>query len=313
MKRSLLLLLPLAALLMMFSCKRNDSSSLTNVTPGGYATLDEIFAKTALPITTQSIAVSSGGTIWGKGGAILIIPRDAFQTYNGNIVTGSVDIKFYDWIKKGDMVFSKVLPVSNNEPLHTSGQFYVEATQNGKPVRLRAGAKYKAGLIIPQYGLMAFAGDLLYIGQKVAGSVNTVNWYGTDTAGVIGQYATDTVGMLTDSLNYFAASHPIPNGGYNNFSVKVNLPAGIELEQSLAVALMDGLRTVYPVSSAVKNVISAQHIPAGPIHLAVMGVNKGNFYAGYTAIPNPGTDSTYEVDIKAVPAQDFRLQLNALQ
>jgi hypothetical protein len=312
MKRSSLLLLPLAALLMLFSCKR-ESSSLTNVTPGGYATLDEIFAKTALPVTTQSIAVASGGSIWGKGGAIIYFPRDAFQFYNGALVTGSVDIKFYDWLKKGDMVFSKVLPVSNNEPLFTSGQFYVEATQNGVPVRLRRGANYKALLIVPQYGLEASAGDQLYIGQKVAGSINTVNWYGTDTAGLVGIYKPDTVGMFTDSLNYFAASHPIPNAGYNNFSVKVNLPPGIELEQSLAVALMDGLKTVYPVSSAVKNVISAQHIPAGPIHLAVMGVNKGNFYAGYKAIFTPGTDSTYEVDVKAVPAQDFRLQLNALQ
>jgi hypothetical protein len=303
--------------MMMFSCKRNDSTSLTNVTPGGYATLDEIFAKTGLPVTTQSIAVSTGGTIWGKGGAILLIPRDAFQTYSGSIVTGSVDIKFYDWIRKGDMVFSKVLPVSNNEALHTSGEFYVEATQNGKPVRLRAGSKYKAGLIIPQYGLMAFAGDLLYIGQKVAGSVNTVNWYGTDTAGLIGAYGSaDTVGMLTDSLNYFAASHPIPNGGYNNFTVRMNLPPGIELEQTLCVALFDNMRTVYPVSSAVNNMIYAQHIPAGPIHLAVMGVNKGNFYAGIAPINKPGqpaTDSVYSIDIKAVPAQDFRLQMNALQ
>lgn len=292
----------------MFSCKNGDNNGLNTVTPGGYASLDDIFARTAPLPTTQSIVVSSGGEVVSKGGTHIIFPKDAFQSYSGAIVTGSVDVKVYDWLKKGDMVFGKVLPVSDNELLYTSGQAYIEVTQRGVPVRLRKG--YKAYLLFPQFNQSGGGGDSLFLGQSMAGSVHSVNWYTKDTAGRTSTAITDTVVLATDSFRYVAASHFLPITGYNNFTVRLNTP--ITLEQSVAVALFDDLKSVYPVSSAVNGTVSAQHIPDGKLHLAVMGVNKGVFYAGIAAIPQPKTDSTYEVLIKQVDPQNFRLQMNAL-
>jgi hypothetical protein len=308
MKRSLLLLLPALALAFVFSCKRSNDG-LNTVVPGGYPSLDDIFARTAPPATTLSFKVSSGADFYSAGGTRIWFPRDAFQTYSGGIVTGSVDVKVTDWVQKGDMVFGKVLPIADNEALATSGQLYIEVTQNGKPVRLRKG--YYGIILFPQYGLMG-SSDELYLGRKIIGSVNTVNWYTTDTAGRFDYTSlADTVAMRTDSLYYIAASHPLPNSGYNNFTVRVNTP--VEMEQTLAVALYDKIKAVYPVSSAINNEIHAQHIPAGDIHLAVMGINKGVFYGGITAIPSPGTDSVYSVEMTSTDPQDFRLKLNALQ
>lgn len=308
MKRSLLLLLPALALTLVFSCKRSNDG-LNTVTPGGYPSLDDILARTALPATTLSFKVSSGADFYSQGGTRILFPRDAFQTYSGGIVTGSVDVKVLDWVRKGDMVFGKVLPISDNEALATSGQLYIEVTQNGKPVRLRKG--YYGVILFPQYGTMGSA-DELYLGRKIIGSVNTVNWYATDTAGRFNYTALpDTVAMRTDSLYYIAASHLMPNSGYANFTVRVNTP--VELEQTLAVAFYDNIKAAYPVSSAINNKIYAQHIPVGAIHLAVMGVNKGVFYGGIEPIPAPSTDSTYEVEMKQIDPQDFRAKLNALQ
>jgi hypothetical protein len=313
MKRSLLLLLPAVAAMLLFSCNKGDNNTLNTTTPGGYASLDDIFNRTAPAATTQSIIVSQGGSILSRGGTRFIIPRDAFQTYSGAIVTGSVDVKVYDWVQKGDMVFGRVLPVSNNEALYSSGEAYIEVTQKGAPVRLRQG--YTIQILFPQFGHLA-GGDSAYVGRAVAGSSNTVNWYGLDAGGTVGAWSTDTIVLATDSFHYVAASHFLPNSGYHNFSITLNTP--VALEQTMAVALFDNLKAVYPVSSAVNNTISAQHIPGGPIHLAVMGVNKGVFYAGivgisgYPGSPGPGTDSTYQVDIRQVDPQAFRLQMNAL-
>jgi hypothetical protein len=315
MKRSLLLLLPAIVALFMYSCKRGDDNSLTAVTPGSYASLDDIFERTKNLSITQSIKVASGGEIITKSGTHVIFQKDCFQSFSGAIVTGSVDVKVTDWLKKGDMAFGRVLPVSNNEALVTSGQVLIEATQNGVPIRLRKG--YYAFVLFPQYGASIVDGtDSLYLGRKVAGSVNTVNWYTIDTAGRTFQLgSTDTLVLATDSLRHIAASHFLPVSDYANFTVKVNTP--IELEQTLVVALMDGVRSVYPVASAVNNTISAQHIPVQALHLAVMGVNKGVFYAGILPIPGstssstvPMTDSVYTVDIKQWDPQNFRLEMN---
>lgn len=313
MKRSLLLLFPAIAALLLFSCKK-DSGTLTTVTTGGYASLDDIFTKTAPTATTQSIVVSSGGSVSSKGGTRFVFPRDAFQSASGAIITGSVDVKVYDWVQRGDMVFGRVLPVANNEPLYSSGEAYIEVTQNGIPVRLRRG--YTIEVHFPQFGVVS-GSDNAYVGQKVAGSSNTVNWYGTDPGGSVFNFG-DTVALVTDSFHYIAASHPLPPPVYNNFTLTLNTP--VTLEQSMTVVLLDNLKSVYPASSAINNKVSLQHIPGGPAHVAVMGVNKGTFYAGIASLqgwpggtPGPGTDSTYQIDIKQVDPQAFRLQLNALQ
>jgi hypothetical protein len=305
MKRSLLLIVPFMAVALMFSCKKEEGSHNT-VTPGGYKSMDDLFAATAHTPTTQSIKVSTGGEIISKGGTHILFPPNAFQSYNGAIITGSVDVKVNDWVRKGDMVFGKVLPVSNNQALTTSGQAYIEATQNGVPVRLRKG--YRVILKFPQLNVFS-TGDSLYLGRAVAGSVNTVNWYTNDTGGVSNVVA-DTAYLTSDSLRYIASSHYLNPSDHANFTVRVDAP--ISLEQTVAVALLDGVRCVYPVSSAINNTIWAEHIPAMPLRVAVMGITKGVFYGGIVQVENPKTDSVWTVTMKEVAPQNFRLQMNAL-
>ncbi len=310
MKRSLLLLLPAAACLLFASCKRNDDGTLNSATPGSYSSLDDVFARTAPLATTQALTVSSGGDVFSKGGTRFTFPRDAFQSYTGALVTGRVDVKVYDWLQKGDMVFARVLPVSNNNPLYSSGQAYVEVTQNGVPVRLRKG--YYLTVKFPQFGITA-TGDSLYLGETVAGSGSVVNWYRRDTAGRT-TLTGDTVSLRADSLRYIAASHFMSYSSVASFPVKVNSP--VPLEQSLSIAVFDGLKSVFPLSSAVNGVVSVERVPAGMKgNIAVMGINKGVFYAGIVPSATDAgfkTDTTYQVLIKQVDPQIFRLQLNAL-
>ena len=313
MKRSLLLFIPAIIALLVFSCKK-DNTNLNTVTPPLYASLDDVFARTAPLATTQSIVVSTGGEVISKGGTHIIFPRDAFQSFSGTIITGSVDVKVYDWVKKGDMIFGKVLPVSNNEALNTSGQAYIEVTQNGIPVRLRKGVYARVAFPTYKPNHQANSGDNVYLGQKITGSVNTVNWWGTDPVATVDYSTTDTTAVLTDSFRYIAASHTLPSSGYSNFTVRISAP--VQLEQTLAVAILTdtsyGIKSVYPVASAINNSISAQHIPTQMQYFVVMGINKGVFYGGTKLILQPATDSIYQVTVQQVDPQAFRLDLNAL-
>ncbi len=298
-----------ALMVLAISCKKGGED-LNTSTPGSYPLLDEIFARTSPLPTTQAIVVSTGGSVTSKGGTRFIIPRDGFQSYSGAIIGGSVDVKVYDWLLKGDMAFAKVLPISNNNPLYTSGEAYIEVTQNGVPVRLRKG--YYITVKFPQFGY-GITGDSLYLGQGVAGSSNVINWYKRDTAGRFG-LALDTVTMRSDSLHHIAASHFQPQTRMASFTLTLNSP--VTLEQSLAVVLYDSVKSMFPISSAVGGKISAERVPicgvSEKMHVAVMGINKGQFYGGILYIPKAGTDSTYEVLIKQTDPQDFRLKMNIL-
>ncbi len=309
-KSSLLLILPAIAALLVYTSCNKGGEDLNTSTPGSYQLLDQIFAKTAPLPTTQSIVVSTGGSVTSKGGTRFILPRDGFQSYTGAIIGGSVDVKVYDWLLKGDMAFAKVLPVSNNNPLYTSGQAYIEVTQNGVPVRLRKG--YYITVKFPQFGY-GITGDSLYLGQTVSGSSNVINWYMRDTAGRTA-LALDTVSLRSDSLHYIAASHFLPQNGTASFTIKLNSP--VSLEQTLALALYDSTKGLFPISSAVGGKISAERVPIGGVnnkmHVAVMGIYQGQFYGGIVPIPKPMTDSTYEVIIKQTDPQAFRLQMNIL-
>ena len=307
MKRFTYLLLPGLMLTLLFSCKKNEDGEHNTVTPGAYRTLDEAVASTAPIARSTSISVSSGDTsLTAANGTRFIFPPNAFETLNGGKVTGSVQVTIQDWLKKGDMFFGKVQPLSYGEPLESGGEAFVQITQNGEVLRL------KPGLFItvkfPQFGLSgpSFSG---YKGRTIIGSQNTVNWI-EDMDQITASTLVDTVAVKSDTLHYVQAAVPFPFNGYNNFTVTMTTP--VTLEQSLAVVLYDGHKAMYPLESAIDNIVHAQHVPSAPLHLVVMGINAGNFYGGIVAIPAPGTDSTYQVIIKNTTPASLRLQMNNL-
>jgi hypothetical protein len=128
MKRSVLILLPLLLAGILFSCSKNESG-LNSVTPGKpYKSLDEALASVAPVQLSTSVIVSQGAKLIAPGGTTFYIPPNAFETMRGVKVTGSVNVSFNDWLKKGDMVFGKVLPLNYGETIETGGEAYMLVT-----------------------------------------------------------------------------------------------------------------------------------------------------------------------------------------
>jgi len=118
----------------------------------------------------------------------------------GATVTGNVQVTTSQYLQKGDMIFSKMLPVSNNEPLLSVGEINVSATQNGQNLVMKPGITFKANMPtscnIP-------AGIAFFIGQPNANTTQfRTNWVvdSNRQAWIVPPIAGDTSGIISDSL-----------------------------------------------------------------------------------------------------------------
>ncbi len=324
MKRSYLLLIPALFVSILFACKKEPDGPQNTVTPGSFRSLEEAITSTAPLARKTSMSVPSGGTIIAPGGTTFIFPPNAFETLTGGKVTGSVDVTVQDWLKKGDMVFGRVLPITfgKTDPplanetfekvLRSGGEGFVQVTQDGRILRVKKGIKVL--VLFPQFGAPE---EQMWgwTGRTMTGSANTVNWV-LDSADLKPVNYFDTIAVPVDTLHYIQAALPIAFDAYNNFTVKLTSP--VVLEKSMAVALYDGVKAIFPLPAAVNGQVNVAGLPnmiggsATPIHIAVMGINRGNFYGGVLEVLSPSADSVYSVTIKAMEPPTLKLQLNSL-
>lgn len=308
MKAYLLLLLPVLAL-SVFSCKRDDGDG-NSVTPGtGYRTLEDALVAGSPKMRSTGLIVASGDTLYGGSGSRIMIPPNAFETLTGGRVTGSVNISYQDWILKGDMVYGHVLPLSYGRPLMTVGQAYLYVTQNGQALRVNKDTEIV--FQFPQYGAVPGTGMQGWTGRSVISATSIVNWLALGKDGKLRpSIVADSVNLIADTLGYVAAGDFFNAAPEVNFNVNVSSTA--PLETSLAVALYDNVRAVYPLPFVSNGRIIASGIPGGAMHIAVMGINKGVFYAGMVPVASAASDSTYIVNVKPTDPAAFRLSMNAL-
>ena len=307
MKRSLLLLIPALAMTFIFSCKKDDDGQHNSVTNGSFRSLDEALYASAPVSRSTSIIVPTGGRLTAPGGTVFIFPPNAFETLTGGKVTGSVEVTIQDWLQKGDMIYGKVLPLSYGKPLQSAGEAYVAVTQNGVPLHVRKGVHVM--VLFPQFGgnTPIMTG---WVGRTLPGGANTVNWL-EDTTALKTNILVDTISLSADTLHYIQAAVPLEFGStYSTFTVPLNSP--VALESSMAVALYDGIKAVFPLPAPRDGKINAVGVPSSAMHIAVMGIAGGKFYGGIVAVPSPKSDSIYPVTIMAVEPPTFKLQLNSL-
>jgi hypothetical protein len=309
MKSSFLLIIPALLVALFSSCKKDDGSHNTT-TPGSYRSLDEAMLSTAPKAKSTSLIVASGDTLYSYGGTRFIIPPNVFETLNGGKVTGSVNITIQDWLKKGDMIFGRVLPLNYGAVLNSGGEAFIQVTQNGQVLRIRKDTFITVQF--PQFG-SGLTGLTGWTGRAVIGSANTVNWLPADPTQIApGPNTADSIAVICDTLHYIQAANPLTASTYANFTVKVTGP--VELEQSMAYAMYDNIKAVFPLPSVTNgqvNAVQVPLVPSVPMHIAVMGINKGQFFGGFVAVDNPQSDSTYTVKLTAQEPPTVRLQMNS--
>jgi hypothetical protein len=308
MKSYTLLLIPVILSVLLFSCKKQDDGEHNTVTQGGYTSLTDVYNKVAPKPTTVSVSVATGGDLFSPRGTRFQIPRNCFETQTGVKVNGSVQITFNDWLLKGDMTFGKILPTSFDTPLNCAGEAYIHATQNGEPLRLRQG--FRIQINFPQFN-NPVSGAIGYVGDPtLQGSQNIVNWLVVDTNTIKTDLIGDSVVIYSTALEYLSAA--VPTGAPRDQSYIIRLNSPVTLENTMAVGLYDGFKTVLGIPSAINGEIHAIGYPGTHTHVAVMGIKSGVFYGGIVDISNPMSDSTYTVIIKQIEPPILKIQMNSL-
>lgn len=314
MKNALALVL---IILWLSSCsKKNDNNqNLPNPdTYPTYSSLDSIFGMLKLSPKTVTIPSDSGGSFYGASGTRYIFTPGCFINSMGADVTGNVQIQVTEYLQKGDMIFSKVLPISNGEPLLSGGEIYVYATRGGAEVFLKPGHSFTAN--VPRGGDTT-KGMLFFSGVPVTGDANNqVNWQPADSGTVRSDPFFDSLSIISDSLRWCNADRFPDTPHYQTFTVTTSV-SGLQSASFASIhayALYDNYKGVWPlgiIGSYSNGVYHEQHVPDIPVHFAVFGLVNNRFYGGVVAAV-PKTGGNYIVTVTETDPAAFRAQLNQL-
>ena len=81
--------------------------------------------------------------IYSNNGNTYSFTANAFETLEGNLVTsGNINICLWEFVDKKSLIYSNLTTHAGDKMLETAGSFYIEATQNGKKLRLAKGTNY---------------------------------------------------------------------------------------------------------------------------------------------------------------------------
>jgi hypothetical protein len=218
------------AVLLLFavaSCKKKEpESKLTPMTPGSTAThtiipiappvvagqtypsIDYVFNMLSVKPKIVAMNAATGGSFYGASGTRYVFKPNSFITASGAAVTGTVQLEVAEYLNKGDMIFSGMLPMSGDEPLLSGGEFSVNATAGGQKVFLKPGSTYEANIPAPGADT---AGMQLFYGDPGANATSDkVNWRPATMASV--KTYTVPAGDSTPAYTYTATGTPMAIG-----------------------------------------------------------------------------------------------------
>lgn len=311
MKNTLLLSIALIALFAA-SCKKNDNNNTPAPVYGTYSSIDTIFTMLAVPSKFVNIDAAAGGTFYGNSGTQYIFSPGCFIDGTGASVTGTVQMEVKELLLKGDMIFSKVLPVSGGDPLFSGGEVYAAATQSGQQLYLKPGYNFQAN--IPQ-GKTPLAGMSFFAGHIVSDPANIVLWKPDADSVATGSvvYLGDTISIISDSLHWCNADQFITSPHYQTFTVTLSITGSPTVAPSsmLTYTLYDTYKGVWPMGSPANNIVSENHVPNIPVHFVSFGLINGKFYGGVTAA-TPAANGNYVITLTQVDPTAFKGQLNNL-
>ncbi|MCD6012176.1 MAG: hypothetical protein K0Q79_2038 [Flavipsychrobacter sp.] len=301
------------------SCKKPETLPSTTSTFSTYSSMDAIYQMLEVKPKYVTVNGGTGGTFYGTSGTRYVIPPNCLQDAAGNAVTTNVQFEVAEYLKKGDMIFSKMLPVSDDEPLLSGGEISIKATLAGQPIYLKSGG-CTVSATIPKdkdtvKGMEFFAGT-----ANPPSADNKVNWKRTDSGGGIRAiiYNGDTVTIISDSLRYINADVFLKGkfaGLYQYQKITVNVViSGItpgSLPYLRGFILVDNFKAVYNGPFRGLDMNFNFDFFNCPVHFIFYGLVNDRFYAGVTAA-TPKTGETYTVTLFETDPAQFKAQLNNL-
>ncbi len=307
------LALSLLAVCVINSCKKTEPIG-TNTTFNTYSSMDAVYDLLRNQPKIVTLNAATGGSFYGNSGTRYVFPANAFMDATGATITGTVQIAATEYLKRGEMIFSKALPISNGEPLESGGEVNVVVTHNGQEVFLRPGFYMQANL--PQGGT-AVTGMSLFHGLNTSDTTsNKINWQPqADTFHGFAIVITpgDTIKLVSDSLKLCNADQFLNSPNYQKFNINASLNGinGTDITSIHGMTLYDNYNGVWPNNNFANGSFREEHVPNIPVHFVAIALVNNRFYGGIIGI-TPSTGSTYNITLNEVDPVEFRTQISNL-
>ncbi len=313
-------ILGIGLLALIGACKKPDTTSTPVSVFSTYSSINEVFDKLRLQPKYATVNAVTGGSFYGNSGTRYIFPPNCFQDAAGNTITGNVQIAVTEYLKKGDMVFSKMLPVSDGSSLISGGEINVNGSAGGVQVYIKPGMAFSA--YVPQPG-RAVAGMAYFSGLPAQDTaVSIVNWRRFDSipgrAMIIirdtFKSQKDTLAFICDSMKMINGDVYRVSGTSQTFSINISA-TGATISNSSDIRSFVFIDTVTSLTSLGyfphTDKITNATFEKIPVHFVIFGLIDKKFYGGvYAATPANG--STYNINLTEVKPEDFKAQLNNL-
>jgi hypothetical protein len=298
------------------SCNKNDNTNVVNAYYKSYPTLDSVYNMLRVQPQLFTINAAAGGSFYGSRGTRFIIKPNSLLDDTGANVTGTVQIEVAEYRKRGDMLFSGVLPYSNGEPLVTGGELYINATKDGRRIYLKPGSTFEAH--VPSSGDTT-GGFMFFAGNPGVNAIeDKVNWVLPDTARTTGlSYLADSLKIVSDSFQYCNAGkvYQLPTSKVNyTMTIATSgkyltsqryMRAFMLSEQSKTIIVTKNMTTSdatvsYNMTTAAGSVVN---------HVAYALIDN-RFYAGILTF-TPIEGAKYTHTLMEIDPAAFKGQLNA--
>lgn len=306
MKTIFKFVIPVCTLLLLSfaGCKKENTSAKDAAT--FQAGLQEIINNNQPLKTTTSVTVSYGASIIGNNTRFLFQPN-AFTDEAGNIVTGNVDVQIQEFYKKSQMILANKTTMASDGLLESRGEVYVNATQNGRPLRIRSGyAKIQFEATDYNKPMKLFAGTVSATTNDVTWTVNSVvpvsnsnlgcsiastypfppaYLYGADSAicDTLHTFPLDSFGWI--NCDYFMrdiyTSVPVTD-------VTINVPSGYDKTNTNVYVVFSNINAVMSVhnySSGAFIMLGGYQVPIGmQATIVALNYHSGSWYSSFTSV-----------------------------
>ena len=307
------------------SCKKNEdnyNNTNNNFSTENYSSVENFKAANSAPMQIYTVDASTGGSFATPKGTVITVPKNAFITKYGSLVTGSVTIKFKDIYKRSDMLFNDLSTnMCAGGPIKSAGMFYIKAIQGTQALQMAWGKKISVQQPLNGWGVDNNMKPLRLIKN------DTANFNGWAPA------QTDTLGLPYDSLcwstsNYifslYQFNNPVDSGSWCNSDNPTYFSA-YQLTSLILHPLDDPHDYSTEMFLVFGNVNSMVHVyydgtnfpyvyaPLGLSCTAVaIGAKNGKLYSSFTPI-TIGSNTTVNFSLSETTDVDFKTQLDAIK
>ena len=306
----------------LFSCSKTENNVSTVET---YSSMNDVFGKLSLQPKVLTVDAATGGSFFGNSGTRYYFIPNSFQTAIGASVTGNIQIAVTEYLQKGDMIFSKMLPVSNGVPIVSGGEVTIYAKQGSQEIFLKPG--FNCYISIPTVGTPP-TGMQLFTGQPVVDtSIMKTNWilpqrdsskYNVGVFVFMGIPYGDTLNVISDSLRSINCDYFLGLGAADLKNCTLSITAtGVDTastKNALVYAIFDNKKLIYPMYRSYGSpgiTYSLKNVPADPIHFVAFTLVNGQFYGG-TLKATPASGANFNLNLLPQDAKAFKAQLNGL-